>query len=118
VKDEGGILLLENRLLSARIDKRKGTLVSLRREGLELLGGGSGYWSVTGGSEGARVQSLPAPARAEIVKPGGEIGEVAVECPHAGSPGTWPVNASLHYALEAGGESLYVYGCLEHPAGM
>lgn len=118
VRDEGRSFLLENDRISARIDKSKATLISLKRGNLELLAGGSGYWSVSGGSEKGRIQAFPKIAGSKILKQGGPIGEIAVECRYDGSPGTWPLNVSLHYALTEGAEGVYVYGVFEHPAGM
>lgn len=116
VKDEGRTFLLENGRISARIDKAKATLNSLKRGDLELLRGGSGYWSLSGGSDKGRVQAFPKTASSAITKPGGDTGEVAIECRYEASPGTWPVNVSLRYALREGSDGLYVYGIFEHPA--
>ena len=118
VKDEGRTLLLENGLISARVEKSKGSLVSLRRGNLEMLGGGSGYWSVTGGSEKGRFQALPRAASARITKTGGPTGEISLECRYTGAPGTWPLDISLRYALLEGAEGLYVYGVFSHRGGM
>lgn len=118
VRDEGRTFLLENGRISARIDKKKATLSSLKRGDLEMLGGGSGYWSLSGGSDKGRVQALPETSASRITQAGGETGEVAIDCRYEGSPGTWPVNLSLRYALREGSEGLYVYGIFEHPAGL
>ncbi|QJE98555.1 polysaccharide lyase family protein [Luteolibacter luteus] len=106
---------MENGRISARIHKATATLSSLKRGDLELLRGGTGYWSLSGGSDKGRVQSFPESVSSSMTKPGGETGEVAIECRYQGTPGTWPVNVSLRYALREGSEGLYVYGIFEHP---
>ncbi|WP_367873299.1 polysaccharide lyase family protein [Luteolibacter sp. Populi] len=116
VRDEGRSFLLENGEVSARIDKAKATLVSLKRGELELIRGGTGYWSFSGGSEKGRMQGFPKSTEAKITLAGGATGEVAINCRYDGSPGTWPVNVSFRYALTDTGEGLYVYGIYEHPA--
>lgn len=118
VRDEGRSFLLENGKISARIDKSKSTLISLKRGDLEMLRGGTGYWSLSGGSDKGRVQAFPKTAGSRITKAGGETGEVAIDCRYDGSPGTWPVHVSLRYALREGSEGLYIYGIFEHPAGI
>ena len=118
VRDEGRTFLLENGKISARIDKGKGTLVSLKRGNLEMLGGGTGYWSFSGSSDKGRMGGFPKTAEAKITKEGGQVGEVALECRYDGAAGTWPVNVSFRYALLDGEEGLHLYGIFEHPAGM
>ena len=90
VHDEGRTFRLENGRVSARIDKVKATLVSLKRGDLELIRGGAGYWSLNGGSDQGRVQRFPEAVEAAITRDGGNVGEVAVDCPYDGTGGTWP----------------------------
>ena len=116
VRDEGRTFLLENGKVSARVDKAKVTVVSLKRGELELIRGGSGYWSLSGGSEKGRVQVFPPAEAGRITLAGGSVGEVAIECRYAGASGTLPVNVSFRYALTGQSEGLYVYGIFEHPA--
>ena len=118
VKDEGRSFLLENDVISARIDKAKATVISLNRGDLELIRGGTGYWSLSGGSEKGRIQAFPKPSATRITKHGGELGEVAIDCHFDGAAGTLPVNVSFRYALLDGGQGLHLYGIFEHPAGM
>lgn len=116
MRDEGRTFLLENGAVSARVDKRKATLVSLKRRDVELIRGGTGYWSFSGGSDGGRVQAPPESGGSRITLAGGTTGEVAIDCRYEGAPGTLPVNLSLRYALREETEGLYVYGIFEHPA--
>ncbi len=117
VRDEGRTFLLENGKVSARIDKARGTLVSLKRGDLELIRGGTGYWSFSGSSEQEDAGAFPKTSDSRITLPGGATGEVAIDCKADGtSPGVWPVNVSFRYALTDDAEGLYIYGIYEHPA--
>jgi len=118
VRDEGRSFLLENGKISARVDKAKATLVSLKRGDLEMLEGGTGYWSFSGGSDKGRIQAFPQVTDAKITLAGGPTAEVALSCRYEGMAGTWPVDVSFHYALRDGADGLHVYGVFEHPAGM
>ncbi|WP_193213148.1 polysaccharide lyase family protein [Luteolibacter marinus] len=118
VRDEGRTYLLENDRISARIDKSRATVVSLSRDGQELIRGGTGYWSLSGGSENGRAQGFPRPATTEISIAGGKLGEVVLNCPYQGAAGTLPVNASFHYTLLDGAEGLHIRGRFEHAPGM
>ena len=109
---------MENGRISARIDKAKATLVSLKRANLEMLSGGSGYWSFTGGSEKGKIQAFPKVAESKITKTGGALGEVSLDCRYDGTAGTWPANVFFRYALLDGAEGLHIYGLFEHPTGM
>jgi rhamnogalacturonan endolyase len=118
VRDEGRTFFLGNGRISARVDKEKATLVSLKRGDLELIRGGTGYWSFSGGSDHGRAQAFPKAGGAKITMAGGSTGEVAIDCRYDGAPGTLPVNVSFRYALTEQAEGLYVYGIFEHPAGL
>jgi rhamnogalacturonan endolyase len=118
VRDEGRTFLLENAKVSVRVDKAKATVVSLKRGDRELIRGGTGYWSVSGGSDKGRAQAFPKAGGAKITLAGGKTGEVAIDCRYDGSPGTLPVNVSFRYALTEDSEGLYVYGIFGHPADL
>lgn len=118
VRDDGRHFVLTNDRITARIDKARASLVSLQRGDLEMLRGGSGYWSVTGGSDRGRVQSFPQTGGARVIQEGGAVGEVEVEARYEGAPGTWPVNVSFRYALTEGSDSLHLYAVIDHPAGL
>jgi rhamnogalacturonan endolyase len=111
VRDEGRSFLLGNGQVSARVDKAKATLISLKRGDLELIQGGTGYWSFSAG----RAKTFPKASEARITVAGGSCGEVAVDCRYDGAAGSLPVNVSFRYALTEDAEGLYVYGIFEHP---
>src|SRR5438552_17927854 len=54
VTDDGTNFVLANGIVTAKVEKRSGSLVSLRYKDLELLGAGqgrsNGYWSLPGTS--------------------------------------------------------------------
>jgi rhamnogalacturonan endolyase len=116
VRDEGKTFLLRNGKISARVDKAKATLVSLKRGDLELIRGGTGYWSFSGGSDKGRIQGSPGSGGGRITLTGGAVGEVAIDCRYDGAPGTLPAHVSFRYALTGSAEGVYIYGIFEHPA--
>jgi rhamnogalacturonan endolyase len=110
---------LSNGLLSARIAKRSGDLVSLKYRNLELLGGGSGhpyaYWSHAG--PGARSENSvtlnPAAnggGRAEVsckfYSEGRQVG--------SGPGGSAIADIEIRYCLGRGESGLYTYSIFEH----
>ncbi|WP_265593978.1 polysaccharide lyase family protein [Haloferula sp. BvORR071] len=118
VRDEGRTFVLENGKVSARIDKAKATLISFKRGDLELIRGGTGYWSFSGGGErGTAIDGFAKAAESRITLPGGSTGEIAIDCRYdPAAPGAWPVNVSFRYALTDDTQGLYIYGIYEHPA--
>lgn len=118
VRDDGSSYHLENGRISAQVDKKKATIISLKRGDQELIRGGTGYWSLSGGSENGRIQAFPKATDTRIVRNDGKIAEVAVDCTYTGDAGSWPINASFRYTLLEGAEALHIYGIFEHPAGM
>lgn len=111
---------LDNGLLTARVDKRTGTLTSLRYEGLELLaqrgsGANGGYWSSVGG---ARVGSgRRATVRQSPATNGGGRAEISIRlfADDGGRPA--PVEIDLRYALGRGEHWLYAGALWRHEPG-
>jgi rhamnogalacturonan endolyase len=114
-EDDAGFTLA-NGLVTARVEKRTGTLASLRYRGLELLGKASGkpyaYWSHDGGG------SLGASrASAVLVNPVANGGERAVvSCNFRPGPGggNLPADVDLRFALGRGDSGVYVWAVWVH----
>ena len=114
---------LSNGILTVRMLRQSGDLVSLRYHGLEMLGGGSGhpggYWSHTPG-RGARVADT---VNIDPAQNGGERAEVSVKGFYQGTPlgagpgGSASVDIEIRYALGRGDEALYTYSILSHHPG-
>lgn len=112
--------VLSNGLLTARVAKRSGDLVSLRYKNLEMLdtesSRGSAYWShdIARGKRTARITIDP---RAN----GGERGEVSLIGISGGTPmGSGPggsviADIEIRYSLARGDSALYTYSIFSHP---
>jgi rhamnogalacturonan endolyase len=111
---------LDNGLLAARIQKRTGTLVSLRYHGLEMLaqgqaGANGGYWSAVGRSQtGPRWAGL---VRIDPRNNGGARVEISCELHNDPQAPAAPLDADYRYSLGRGEPWLYVYAVLQHKAG-
>lgn len=117
VQDEASYTLSNGHVI-ARIAKRSGDLVSLKYQGLELLGSGSGrafgYWShVGGGVLGSKRESRVVldPATSD-----GERAIVSVKCRYDEQSRSLPADVDMRYALGRGDQALAVFAIWEHPA--
>ena len=109
---------LSNDVVTARVDKRSGDLVSLRYRGLELLGRGSGhpfgYWS-HGPLRGAPVKCA---VTIDPGKNGGERAEVSVKgfyVPGATNAAAVACDVEIRYALGRDDSGVYTYSIFTHP---
>lgn len=120
VVEDGANYTLANGIVTARVDKRSGDLVSLQYKGLETLSGGaahpSGYWSHTPG-HGARVVA------AVTLNPADNQGaraEVSVKGFYQGTPlgagpgGSVVADIEIRYALGRGDAGVYTYSIFDH----
>jgi rhamnogalacturonan endolyase len=116
------VAVLDNGLVTAAVDRRTGALLSLKREGLDLLAGGKGYWSFVGstpaeaaaGRFGSRSSFS---VREDPAKNGGERAEISCRLEAAGPDRDAPLDVDLRYTLGRGDSGLYVWGVWEHRAG-
>jgi len=111
---------LSNGLVSARIEKRSGTLASLTYQGLELMAqgrGGSvgGYWSSVGrGRPGSQADAI---IRINPATNAGAMAEISCRLHNSTDSPDAPVDADYRYALGRGEHWLYVMSVLEHKPG-
>ncbi|HWH69036.1 MAG TPA: hypothetical protein VNT26_06610, partial [Candidatus Sulfotelmatobacter sp.] len=111
---------LANGLVTARIQKQSGTLISLQYQGLELLapnrrGSTGGYWSYAGGGRlGGRSSAL---VRLNPASNGGARAEISCRLHTDPQAPTAGVDADYRYALGRGEPWLYVAAVLEHQPG-
>lgn len=107
---------LTNGILSARIEKKSGTLVALKYRELDLLRGGRGYWSYVGSS--TRLGPLSGTeVRADPAENGNERAEVACKFSYDQTAATLPCDVELRYALGRGEQGLHAYAVWTHRAG-
>lgn len=103
---------LDNAILRAEIEKRNGTLVSLKFHGLELLAHGGGYWSSVG-----RSASRPAGHAASVRLNTPDRVEISCRTGNVGGGTGAALDADYRYALGCGEPVLYVSAVFHHAAG-
>lgn len=119
VTEEAANFTLANGIVTARVSKRSGDLVSLRYKDLELLGAGSGhpygYWS--------HAASGPNVITAITINPssnGGQRGEVSIKATSHGQPlgngpgGSAVADIEIRYTLGRGESGIYTYSIFDH----
>lgn len=111
---------LDNGILSARVAKRSGDLISLRYRGLEMLAGNTGrdvaYWSHDT-ARGERADRLTINPKTN----GGTLAEISIKGISQGRPmgagpgGSVIADIEIRYALRQGDSGLYTYSIFSHP---
>jgi rhamnogalacturonan endolyase len=117
--DDGSTYTLANGIVTAKVAKRSGDLVSLRFKDLEFLSGGSGhpygYWS--------HAATAPKMTQTITIDPksnGGERGEVSIKGVSDGRPlgngpgGSAIADIEIRYALGRGDSGVYTYSIWTH----
>src|SRR4051812_17977294 len=117
--EDAAAYTLANGVVTAKVSKRSGDLVSLRYKDLELLAGGSGhayaYWSHSAAS--------PKTTRAVTIDPqsnGGERAEVSIKGVSDGRPlgsgpgGSTVCDVEIRYALGRGDSGVSTYSVFTH----
>ncbi|RYD39170.1 MAG: hypothetical protein EOP83_37205, partial [Verrucomicrobiaceae bacterium] len=108
LQEDDSSYTLANGLVTARISKRSGDLISLQYREQELLGAGSGkafgYWSnVGGGTLGSKRESVI------VADPSSNEGAraiVSVKCSYDGERRSLPADVDMRYALGHGDEHI------------
>jgi rhamnogalacturonan endolyase len=118
--EDANAYTLENGLVSARVSKRSGDLLTLRYQGLELLASGSGhsygYWSHAPNDAARLVHQRTIDPAAN----GGQRAEVSIKGFSDGKPlgsgpgGSVRADIEIRYALERGTPGIYTYTILDH----
>ncbi len=121
VTQDGASFTLANGLLTARISKHSGDLLSLQFKTVETLAAGSGhpggYWSHSAASA-KTVQRVSIDPQNN----GGELAEVSVkgfcqgQAMGSGPGGSVIADIEIRYALARGSTGLYTYCIFEHKA--
>ncbi len=111
---------LANGLVKARIEKRTGTMVSLRYAGQELIaehgsGANGGYWSSVGRARPGGQQR--AVVRMDPKTNGGERAEISIESHNDPQDPTAPLDVDIRYSLGRGEHWVYTYAVWDHRAG-
>jgi rhamnogalacturonan endolyase len=120
VTEDASAYTLANGIVTARVHKRSGDLLSLKYRDLELMGGGSGhpygYWSHSP-TRGATNSITIAPA-----ENGGERAEVSIRGiynggnsgPRGGPGGSTACDLEIRYTLGRGDSGIYTWSVFTH----
>ncbi|WP_348216044.1 polysaccharide lyase family protein [Luteolibacter sp.] len=112
---------VSNGKLATTIDKSSGKITSVAFGGQELLGGGTGYWSMSASSARNRVGGLGrSNGQAVSIDPaanGGERAEVVCRFHGTGSDGAYPGASEIRYAMDRESTTIYATAVLAHGPG-
>jgi rhamnogalacturonan endolyase len=128
VRDDGAIFILDNGIVTARIDRRTGDLVGVVYKGVDRAGhdqGAVGPWEQNP-SAAEKVGGLSQSITIDPATNGGERAEVSIKgitggkvslSPSPGSTnGTANVDLEIRYAMGRGDSGVYTYAIFSHPA--
>jgi rhamnogalacturonan endolyase len=121
VAEDQSSLSLANGLISVRISKPSGNLVSWKYRDLELIGPGRGYWSFVGGSFFfGRASAFGSQREFSVsIDPktnDGARGEVSCNFNYVKAKDGLPADVQWRYSLGRGEHWLYAYAIWRHPA--
>jgi len=112
---------MSNGTLSTTIDKSTGRVTAVSLDGQELLGNGTGYWSMSASSAGTRVSGYGLSNNHFVsIDPstnGGERAEVVCRFHGSGSDGTYPGTTEIRYAIDRHSDTLYATAIMSHGVG-
>lgn len=118
IKDEGNSYVLDNGIVSIRIDKTDAAVKRFNYRGMNLFEGGHGggefYWSwnapAFAGPHGSATLSV------DPATNGGAYAEVKIHSPWSGKSGDAAMDVDVYYSLTRGAQGFYVTSSLNHPA--
>jgi rhamnogalacturonan endolyase len=117
VQDEGNFRM-SNGALTATIEKGSGRVTGVTLGGVDLLGKGTGYWSMAASSGRSRVGGFGVSKQQFIsIDPGtnnAERAEVVCQFHGAGSDQAYPGKSEVRYSIGRQSTTLYVTALLEH----
>ncbi len=120
IAEDDGTFTLANGVVTVKVSKRSGDLVSLKYKGLEMLGASGhagGYWSHAASGPRCRATITINPT-----SNGGERGEVSVKAISDGTAlgngpgGSAVADIEIRYTLERGAAGVYTWSIFTHPA--
>jgi rhamnogalacturonan endolyase len=113
--------LLSNGRLSATIEKASGRVTAVSLGGRDLLGGGSGYWSMAASSGRGRVSGFGISKEQRVsIDPasnGGARGELACLFHGSGADLAYPGKVEIRYAMDRESTTLYATAVMAHGVG-
>ncbi len=117
--DDGETATLANGVVSLTVRKANGNIVSLRRNELELISRGGGYWNIYGATPGSpNTERKGIPSVFHISEDprsnGGARGEIALRFPYLGQANTVPLDIEIRYTLHRGDTGVYGWTIADH----
>lgn len=121
LKDDGATFTLANGHLTVKVLKSNGSITGVQLDGNDLLGGGTGYWSMSASSGFSRVggfgRSTGQTVTIDPATNDGARGEVACRFHGSGADGAFPGTCEVRYALAADSTTLHATAALAHGPG-
>ena len=116
--EDGSSFILENEIVSARIEKQSG-MFSLKYGHLQVVN--RGYWSQVGrssvGAIGRFGTKHSVAVRVDPATNGGERAEVSCRFAYDGKSAGLPCDVDMRYSLGRGDSGLHVYAIWQHKPG-
>lgn len=121
LSQDGAAFKMSNGQLSTTIEKASGKITSVVLDSQELLGGGTGYWSMAATSGGVPVAGFGV-SREQFVSidpasNGGERAEVVCRFHGKGTDAAYPGTTEIRYAIDRNSTTLYATAIIGHGAG-
>jgi rhamnogalacturonan endolyase len=121
LREDDGFFRISNGNLAATIEKSTARITSVTLGGRELLGAGSGYWSMAASSAGNEVvgfgKSVDRFVSIDPASNGGERAEVTCRFHGTGADASYPGTTEIRYAIDRHSTTLYATAILTHGAG-
>jgi rhamnogalacturonan endolyase len=112
---------ISNGSLTAIIEKSSGRILSAVLDGRELLGKGTGYWSMSASSGRSPVGgfgvAIDHGVTIDPATDGGERAEVVCRFKGTGADGSYPGESELRYAMDRHSTTLYATAVMRHGPG-
>jgi rhamnogalacturonan endolyase len=119
LKDDGNSVVLDNGIVSIRINKADATIRSFTYQGLDLFQGGHNggqfYWSWNAPAYGG-PHNVTATLTADPAANHGDYAEVKLHAPWSGKSGDAAMDVDVYYSLKRGAQGYYATAMLDHPA--
>jgi rhamnogalacturonan endolyase len=121
LKDDDTTFTLANDRLTVKVLRSNGSITAVHLDGSDLLGGGTGYWSMSASSGLSRVSGFGRSSSQSVtIDPaanGGSRAEVACRFQGSGKDGAFPGTCEVRYALADDSTTLHATASLAHGPG-
>ncbi len=126
ITQDDDFVTMENGVVSIKVARSNADIRSLTYKGLDLLGGGTGYWNVYGSTPAndartaprTQVKGMPSvlTITQDPAKNGGAIGEFELLFPYKAGISE-PLDIAIRYTLKRGDSGVYGWTSVTHKPG-